>query len=40
MTGPILPASVESKVEQTLNITWAAPRARSQASASRERATA
>ena len=36
----MLPAGVESKVEQTLNITWPAPRARSHASAARERATA
>ena len=40
MTGPILPASVESKVEQILNSTWPAPRPRSHFSAARERATA
>jgi hypothetical protein len=40
MTGPILPASVESKVEQILNRMCPAPRLRSHFSASRERATA
>ncbi len=40
MTGPMLPASVESKVEQILNSTWSAPRARSHLSAARDSATA
>src|SRR4029079_6538081 len=40
ITGPILPASVESKVEQILNSTWPAPRPRSHFSAARERSTA
>ena len=40
ITGPILPASVESKVEQILNNTCVAPRSRSHCSAARERVTA
>ena len=40
ITGPILPASVELKVEQILNSTWPAPRPRSHFSAARERDTA
>ena len=39
-TGPILPASVESKVEQILNRMWVAPRARSHCSASSDSVTA
>ena len=40
ITGPILPRSVESKVEQTLNRMWRAPLAFSQAWAGRAMATA
>jgi hypothetical protein len=36
----MLPASVESKVEQILNSTWPAPRPRSQRAAARLRSTA
>src|SRR6185295_8812843 len=39
-TGPILPASVESKVEQYLKKYWRAPAARSRSSAARDSATA
>src|SRR5262249_30084428 len=39
-TGPMLPASVESKVEQYLKKYWRAPAARSRASAARDIATA
>jgi hypothetical protein len=39
-TGPILPASVESKVEQYLKKTCGAPRARSASKAAVESATA
>ena len=40
ITGPILPASVESKVEQILNSTCEAPRPRIHFSAARDFATA
>ena len=39
-TGPILPASVESKVEQYLKKAWRTPQARSRSSASTDCATA